>query len=113
MTSSRTRARYARPRSAVAGPRCLGSAAVVTELDLVLGDGRKKGTDVGPVINQASLENVEAYVEVGKAQGATLALGGKRATGGELDHGFFFQPTIFTGVRRRAAWSRRRSSARC
>ena len=65
---------------------------------LVLGDGRKQGTDVGPVINQASLENVEAYVEVGKAQGATLALGGTRATGGDLDHGFFFQPTIFTGV---------------
>ncbi|MHB1312704.1 MAG: aldehyde dehydrogenase family protein [Gemmatimonadaceae bacterium] len=65
---------------------------------LVLGDGRKQGTDVGPVINEASLKNVEAYVEIGKAQGATLALGGQRATGGDLDHGFYFQPTIFTGV---------------
>jgi alpha-ketoglutaric semialdehyde dehydrogenase len=66
---------------------------------LVLGDGRKKGTDVGPLINEASLKNVENYVEIGKKQGATLALGGKRATGGDLDHGFFFQPTIFTGVK--------------
>ncbi len=65
---------------------------------LVLGDGRTKGTDVGPLVNEASRENVERYVEVGKAQGATLALGGQRATGGALDHGFFFQPTIFTGV---------------
>lgn len=65
---------------------------------LVLGDGRKKGTDVGPVINEASRENVEAYVEIGKQQGATLALGGTRATGGALDHGFFFNPTIFTNV---------------
>src|SRR5450759_5392907 len=66
---------------------------------LVLGDGRKKGIDVGPLINEASLKNVENYVEIGKAQGATLALGGKRATGGDLDNGFFFQPTIFTGVK--------------
>ncbi len=65
---------------------------------LVLGDGRKQGTDVGPVVNEASLKTVEDYVEVGKAQGATLALGGKRATGGDLDHGYFFQPTIFTDV---------------
>ncbi len=28
-----------------------------------------------------------------------LALGGERATGEGLDDGFFFQPTIFTGVR--------------
>ena len=66
---------------------------------LVLGDGRKKGTDVGPLINEAALKKVERYVDIGKAQGATLALGGKRATGGDLDHGYFFQPTIFTGVK--------------
>ncbi len=66
---------------------------------LVLGDGRAKGTDVGPLINEASRENVEQYVAIGKSEGATLALGGTRATGGALDHGFFFQPTIFTNVK--------------
>ena len=66
---------------------------------LVVGDGRKKGTDVGPMVNEGARKNVEDYVEIGRAQGATLALGGNRATGGDLDHGYFFQPTIFTDVK--------------
>jgi len=65
---------------------------------LVLGDGRVAGHDVGPLINEAARAKVEQYVAIGHAQGATLRCGGERATGGALDHGFFFQPTIFTGV---------------
>jgi aldehyde dehydrogenase (NAD+) len=65
---------------------------------LVLGDGRKAGNDVGPLVNQAALDKVAHYITVGREQGATLVCGGERATGGDLDHGFFFKPTIFTGV---------------
>ena len=66
---------------------------------LVLGDGRKAGTDVGPLVHAESRAKVERYVEIGKNEGATLLMGGARATGGALDHGFFFQPTIFTNVK--------------
>jgi aldehyde dehydrogenase (NAD+) len=66
---------------------------------LALGDGRAKGTDIGPLINAAALEKVERYVAIGTAEGATLRLGGARAAGRGLEHGHFFQPTIFTGVR--------------
>ena len=65
---------------------------------LVLGDGRTAGHDVGPLVNEAAREKVERYVQIGKDQGATLRCGGARATGGALDSGFFFQPTIFTNV---------------
>lgn len=65
---------------------------------LRLGDGRVEGTDVGPLVHEAAREKVERYVQVGREQGATLVCGGARATGGNLSHGFFFQPTIFTGV---------------
>ena len=65
---------------------------------LVLGDGRTAGTDVGPLIHAESLAKVARYVEIGLAEGATLALGGQRATGAGLAHGFFFQPTILAGV---------------
>jgi acyl-CoA reductase-like NAD-dependent aldehyde dehydrogenase len=65
---------------------------------LKLGDGRKAGTDVGPVIHADSMSKIERYVEIGLTEGATLALGGRRATGAGLDKGFFFEPTIFTGV---------------
>ncbi len=66
---------------------------------LRLGDGRTAGTDVGPVIHDDSRANIEQYVEIGTAAGHTLVTGGVRATGGELDRGFFFQPTIFAGVK--------------
>ena len=65
---------------------------------LRLGDGRVAGTDVGPLVNAAAREKVEHYITVGREQGATLVCGGARATGGALDNGFFFQPTIFSGV---------------
>jgi aldehyde dehydrogenase (NAD+) len=65
---------------------------------LKLGDGRKKGTDVGPLIHEASLKNVERYVDIGVAEGADLLCGGRRATGKGLDDGFFFEPTIFARV---------------
>ena len=65
---------------------------------LVLGDGRRSGTDVGPLVNADALAKVERYVAIGKQEGDELRLGGSRATGKDLDAGFFFQPTIFTGV---------------
>ncbi|HEY4130280.1 MAG TPA: aldehyde dehydrogenase family protein [Gemmatimonadaceae bacterium] len=66
---------------------------------LKLGDGRKKGTDVGPLINQASLAKVEKYVDIGQSEGADLLTGGRRPEGKGLDNGFFFEPTIFARVR--------------
>jgi len=65
---------------------------------LKLGDGRQAGTDVGPLINEAALEKVGCYMDIGRSEGADLVIGGQRARGGALDKGFFFDPTIFTGV---------------
>ena len=65
--------------------------------ELKLGYGNDDGVDVGPLINQRALEKVQGYVEIGKQEG-TLVLGGERATGEGLDDGYFFQPTIFTGI---------------
>ncbi len=66
---------------------------------LRLGDGRVAGTDVGPLVHEASREKVERYVAIGREEGATLACGGARPTDAALAHGFYFEPTIFTGVR--------------
>ncbi len=64
---------------------------------LKLGDGRKAGTDVGPLINVASLEKVGSYVEIGRKENAQLVCGGKRHAA--LANGNFFEPTIFAGVK--------------
>ncbi len=68
-------------------------------VQLKLGDGRAAGTDVGPLIHADARAKVERYVAIGQQEGATLRLGGAVATGEGLDHGWFFQPTIFTGVK--------------
>jgi acyl-CoA reductase-like NAD-dependent aldehyde dehydrogenase len=64
---------------------------------LVLGDGRKKGTDVGPLVNAEAVSKVDKYVAIGGAD-SDLRLGGARATGAGLEKGYFYQPTIFSGV---------------
>ena len=64
--------------------------------DLVLGDGNDDNTDVGPLINQAALDKVEHYVDVGVEEGATLEFGGEPADG--AGEGFFYHPTLFTDV---------------
>jgi acyl-CoA reductase-like NAD-dependent aldehyde dehydrogenase len=64
---------------------------------LRLGDGLLPTTDVGPLINEAAAAKVDHYVEIGRGEGE-LVCGGRRATGGGLDCGVFFEPTIFAGV---------------
>lgn len=66
---------------------------------LRVGNGLEKGVDVGPLINQAALDKVESYVEIGRQEGGEVVVGGKRATGPGLDRGFFYEPTIIRGVR--------------
>jgi len=65
---------------------------------LKLGDGRKKGTDVGPMINEAAVTKAASYIEVGKKEKAELLPGGSRAGASDLKGGWFFEPTIFAGV---------------
>ncbi len=64
---------------------------------LKLGDGREEGTDVGPLINEASVAKVESYIDVARMEKTEIVCGGARPSG--LAGGNFFQPTIVTGVR--------------
>jgi aldehyde dehydrogenase (NAD+) len=66
---------------------------------LRIGNGLKPDIDVGPLVSLEQLEKVEGYINAGLSEGATLALGGNRCSGGELGHGYFFEPTIFTNVK--------------
>jgi betaine-aldehyde dehydrogenase len=62
-----------------------------------LGNGLDRGVKMGPLVSREQLERVTAYQQIGKSE-AKLALGGDRATGGDLDRGLFVQPTIFYDV---------------
>ncbi|MFD2626642.1 betaine-aldehyde dehydrogenase [Salibacterium salarium] len=61
-----------------------------------LGNGFNSDTMSGPLISADHREKVEKYVEMGKEEGAHLAVGGKRPEEPELQDGFFYLPTIFT-----------------
>jgi aldehyde dehydrogenase (NAD+) len=63
-----------------------------------LGDGRREGTDVGPLINEAARTKVERYVDIGQGEGADLLCGGRRPEGKGTERGYFFEPTIFARV---------------
>jgi alpha-ketoglutaric semialdehyde dehydrogenase len=65
---------------------------------LRLGNGLDEQVDVGPIINAKQLEKIHLYTEIGKAEGATLVTGGAIVTDGELVHGHFYRPTLFSDV---------------
>jgi aldehyde dehydrogenase (NAD+) len=65
---------------------------------LRLGPGWEDDTDVGPVINDAALEKIHSYTQVGVDEGAKLLTGGEIAADGDLAKGFYYRPTIFGGV---------------
>ncbi len=68
---------------------------------LTVGNGVEPGVDVGPVIDEAQLEGVLRYIDAGRREGATLAVGGERLTDGPHAHGYFVSPAVFTDVHER------------
>jgi aldehyde dehydrogenase (NAD+) len=90
-----------------AGSRVIAHEAIHDELvervverarRLRLGDGLDPETEVGPLVNRAQLERVHGYTEIGKREGAALAVGGEIAGEGALGRGSFYRPTVFTDV---------------
>src|SRR6185312_14316236 len=52
-----------------------------------LGDTLDYESDMGPLVSAAQRETVEEYVRLGKEEGATLVLGGKRPEGEQFERG--------------------------
>lgn len=64
---------------------------------LTIGNQLDMATDLGPIASEEQLNTIIDYVKIGKEEGAEIAYGGNRLTGGMYDDGFFFEPTIFVG----------------
>jgi len=60
-------------------------------------DALRPGTDIGPVVDARQLQQDEEYIRVGRQEGATLVLGGRRVTR-EKD-GHYLEPALFTDCR--------------
>ncbi|MBI1969620.1 aldehyde dehydrogenase family protein [Candidatus Woesearchaeota archaeon] len=67
---------------------------------LKIGNGLKKGIEMGPLINEDAVKKVEKYIDIAKKRDKVRMLcGGKRHTQGECKYGHFFQPTIYDNVK--------------
>ena len=64
--------------------------------NIKLGNGFDSETEMGPVISAEHREKIENYMEIAKAENATIAIGGKRPEREDLQDGFFFEPTVIT-----------------
>jgi malonate-semialdehyde dehydrogenase (acetylating)/methylmalonate-semialdehyde dehydrogenase len=97
-----------------AGERCMAIAVVVAVGgvgdDLVgrigermsrlhVGDGRRPGCEMGPLVTAAHRDRVESYVDAGQAAGATLAVDGRGHPVDGPSDGFWLGPTLFDHVR--------------
>ncbi|MHA5048273.1 aldehyde dehydrogenase family protein [Streptomyces sp. SD15] len=86
-----------------AGSRLLVERTVVKEFlerlvpaveALRIGPGLEGGINIGPLVSQEQYDRVTGYVELGRAEGAEVAVGGEPLPG----PGWFVRPTVFTEV---------------
>jgi aldehyde dehydrogenase (NAD+) len=60
---------------------------------LKIGDGLDESVKIGPIINQAGMDKIKKYIQIGQDEGAKIIAGGKELTDSD---GLFFEPTVFT-----------------
>jgi len=93
-----------------AGQRCLAGSVIlavgdayseikekITRLasDMIIGDGAKSETQMGPLISKASVERVKGLIQSAVDEGAKLLLDGRNVS----QKGFFLKPTVVDGVK--------------
>lgn len=59
-----------------------------------VGNGLEEGTEMGPLVDQDSLDKVSGLVDEAVAKGATVLTGGAKVEG----KGFFYAPTVLTDI---------------
>jgi succinate-semialdehyde dehydrogenase/glutarate-semialdehyde dehydrogenase len=62
------------------------------------GNGLEEGITIGPLVDAPALQKVDHHVQDAITKGASLRVGGTRLTSDGLDRGFFYAPTVLTGV---------------
>jgi succinate-semialdehyde dehydrogenase/glutarate-semialdehyde dehydrogenase len=70
--------------------------AVESARALKVGNGLEPGIEVGPMFEKKAMDNTIGLVQDAAGKGAKILTGGKRDD--RFDRGYFFQPTILTGV---------------
>jgi aldehyde dehydrogenase len=73
--------------------RCLERIAAIRQ-----GNPLDPETMIGAQVSTAQLDKIARYVEIGRAEGADVLIGGSRAQiGGEFTNGYYYEPTVLKG----------------
>src|SRR5215211_2299805 len=86
-----------RPPRSTPFPTRRSSDLIAFAEDMPPGDPLDPQTQLGTIVDDKQMERVLGYMDVGRREGASVAVGGKRAL--EESGGFYVEPTIFDGVR--------------
>jgi aminomuconate-semialdehyde/2-hydroxymuconate-6-semialdehyde dehydrogenase len=91
----------------LAGSRILVQRSILDEFserfvartgELRLCDPKRDDSDLGPLVEPAHREKVRGYVELGVAEGGTLACGGAPPDDPALAEGFYLEPAVLLGM---------------
>ena len=94
-------------QTCVAGSRAFIHASVYDELvarvvdragAIRIGDPMDPETQMGPIATKAQLEKVAGFVERARADGGEIVAGGAPAKIAAHERGYFWQPTVVTGL---------------
>ena len=66
--------------------------------EIAVGDPRREDAFLGPLINQAAVERFTNAVEDAIRSGGTIVCGGHVLRDGDLNRGYYVEPTIITGL---------------
>jgi aldehyde dehydrogenase (NAD+) len=76
----------------------VAEAVVVGVAAMKVGDPMDPETEVGPVVAERQRARIEGYLDSGREEGATVAIGGGRPSGAGFEKGWYVEPTVFTNV---------------
>ena len=71
--------------------------------NLVVGDPRESGTQVGPQVTKAQAMKTLSYIEIAKKDGGKVIASAKVPSGADLASGFFVPPTAFVDLPKSSA----------
>ncbi|OCC03575.1 carnitine dehydratase [Labrys sp. WJW] len=95
-------------QTCIAGSRCFVEAGIYDEFlerlvertsRIRIGNPAADDTELGPLALEAQLAKVEQYVGYGVADGARLAIGGRRPQDEALAKGWYYEPTVLAEAR--------------
>src|SRR5580692_9830535 len=72
--------------------------AVARVAKIKVGNSLLPSTQMGPQVSKDQMNSILNYIKIGKEEGAKCLTGGERAhLSGDLENGYFLQPTVFSG----------------